>query len=87
MRVEILVNGIHGARYVKRHVALDMPAGATLRDLLREARVRAGVDLLGLEGPGTVGLLAGRRVNLAADSEAALHDGDLLALLSPLSGG
>ncbi len=81
------MNGIHGDRYVKRHVALEMRAGATLRDLLREARVRAGLDLLGLEGPGTVGLLAGRRVDLAADAEAALHDGDLVALLSPLAGG
>ncbi len=87
MRVEVLVNGIHRDRYVKRRVALELRAGATLRDLVREAREHAALDLLDLEGPGTVSMLAGRRVDLHADARTALHEGDLLALLSPLGGG
>lgn len=87
MRVEVLVNGIHDGRYVRQHLALDLPAGATLRELVREAHRDAALDLLALDGPATVSMLAGRRIDLRADGGVALHDGDLLALLSPLAGG
>lgn len=81
VRVRIRLNGALVSRLGRDRLALELPAGATVGDLVRT---------IGAESPEAVSLIeravaviGGRHVPLAQP----LADGDEVALLLPIAGG
>lgn len=80
IRVDVLLFAAHAERLGRSELPVELPAGATVRDLRRR-----------LDEAGHAALLAGEvrvAVNQAlADDGCPLHAGDEVALIPPVAGG
>ena len=87
LKIDVFVSGVIGGRFRQERLTLELSEGATVRTLISEIKSRLKLDLTRTDDPGLTIMLSGRLLKLPADAKTPLTDGDLLAALSPLTGG
>jgi MoaE-MoaD fusion protein len=87
MRVRVLYFGVLKERFGAAEEAVELPAGATVRDLVRVLRERPSNSAMANELSSVWQSVAVAVNREYANADAALHDGDEVALLPPVSGG
>jgi len=81
MEVEVLYFGIVREKLSSGGETVDLPAGATVADLLEVLRARLGTDN---RGAGSIRVAVNREY---VDSGHVLRDRDEVAVIPPVSGG
>ncbi|MEM2320865.1 MAG: MoaD/ThiS family protein [Candidatus Bathyarchaeia archaeon] len=71
-----------------KEVTLELPRGSTLRDLLENAALKYGKEIMEtLSKTGILIILNGQNVEFLGRMNARLSDGDRVAIIPPLDGG